>query len=268
MADAALPLLKGAPSPDISNVRGLSGRLRRQEHARPAVKGGAGFAFVLAAIALTPHLVQVQGSAGQASAPGTITGNVKLTTRVRGTPLPANAYQPRGVGRQVPAGVPEIRNVVVYLRGAAARGPLQAVTREIRQEGETFQPRVLAITRGSSVSFPNADPYFHNVFSLSSAATFNLGRFPQHQTRVREFTKAGLVKVYCQIHSHMSASILVLDHPHFVVPELDGSFTLDGVPPGQYTLVGWHERVGERTSPVEVSEGARISVDLTLPVED
>jgi hypothetical protein len=118
------------------------------------------------------------------------------------------------------------------------------------------------------VSFPNADPFFHNVFSLSSAATFNLGRFPQNQTRVREFTKPGLIKVYCQIHSHMSATILVLDHPYFAVPELDGTFTLDGVPAGRYTLVGWHERVGERTSPVEIGPGARVSVDLALPVED
>jgi hypothetical protein len=123
-------------------------------------------------------------------------------------------------------------------------------------------------SRGSSVGFPNDDPFFHNVFSLSSAATFNLGRFPQHQTRVREFTRTGLVKVYCQIHSHMSASILVLDHPYFVVPELDGTFTLDGVPAGRYTLVGWHERVGERTSPIEIAAGARTTVDLALPVED
>ena len=85
---------------------------------------------------------------------------------------------------------------------------------------------------------------------------------------MREFTKPGLIKVYCQIHSHMSATILVLDHPYFAVPELDGTFTLDGVPAGRYTLVGWHERVGERTSPVEIAAGARVSLDLALPVED
>ncbi len=197
-----------------------------------------------------------------------MTGNVRLTTRVRGNALPANAYQPRGVGRQATGSVPEIRNVVVYLRGATARGVLSVARHEIRQEGEAFQPRVLAITRGSSVGFPNADPYFHSVFSLSSAATFNLGRFPQAQTRVREFAKTGLVKVYCQIHSHMSATILVLDHPYFAVPALDGTFALDDVPPGRYTLVGWHERVGERTRPVEIVAGGRVSADLALPVEN
>ena len=246
-------------------MRETLGRLKWPGGTRPATRQGlpACTALLLVALVLTAPLLL-----GQSQASGSVTGNVRLTTRVRGTPLPANAYQPRGVGRQAAGGVPEIRNVVVYLRGASARGPLPAATHQIRQEGEAFHPRVLAITRGSSVSFPNADPFFHNVFSLSSAATFNLGRFPQQQTRVREFTKPGLIKVYCQIHSHMSATILVLDHPYFVVPELDGAFTLDGVPTGRYTLVGWHERVGERTSPVEIAAGARVSVDLALPVED
>ena len=231
--------------------------------AASTIRGLLAATVLVGAVGLAPALLRGQGPAG-----GTVTGNVRLTTRVRGTPLPANAYQPRSVGRQAPGSLPEIRNVVVYLRGASARGPLPVATHEIRQEGEAFHPRVLAITRGSSVAFPNADPYFHNVFSLSSAATFNLGRFPQGQVRVRELGKPGLVKVYCQIHSHMSATILVLDHPYFVVPELDGTFAIDGVPPGRYMLVGWHERVGERTSPVEIAAGARVSVDLALPVED
>ncbi len=129
-------------------------------------------------------------------------------------------------------------------------------------------PRVLAVTRGSAVSFPNADPYFHNVFSLSRAATFDLGRFRQGQTREQQFTKPGLIKVYCHIHSHMSASILVLDHPYFAVPRLDGSFTLADVPPGRYTIVGWHERVGERSSTIEVEARRTASIELSLPVED
>ena len=93
-------------------------------------------------------------------------------------------------------------------------------------------PRTVAITRGSTVDFPNGDPFFHNVFSLSRAANFNLGRFARGQSRGREFTKAGTVKVYCDIHSHMSATILVFDHPYFTIPELDGSFELPAVPAG------------------------------------
>jgi plastocyanin len=208
------------------------------------------------------------GSRGQAAGDGTVAGRVTLTSRVRGVPLPANAYQPRAVGRQAPSGAPEIRNVVVFLRGAPFKGELRQGKFDIRQEREAFLPRVLAVTRGSTVGFPNGDPFFHNVFSLSSAAAFNLGRYPPGQTRSREFTRTGLVKVYCQIHSHMSATIMVLDHPYFAVPELDGSFTLPGAPPGRYTVVGWHERVGEREVPVEVAAGGRAVVELTLPVED
>src|SRR5262245_54609332 len=116
--------------------------------------------------------------------------------------------------------------------------------------------------------FPNADPFFHNVFSLSGAATFDLGRFPQGSSKSWVFNKPGLVRVYCHIHSHMSATILVLDHPYFAVPEMDGSFSLAGIPPGRYTVVGWHERVAERQSMVEIAAGRTTTVDLSLPVED
>ena len=128
-------------------------------------------------------------------------------------------------------------------------------------------PHVVAITRGSTVDFPNDDPIFHNVFSLSSAATFDLRRYPPGQSRSETFTKAGLVKV-CHIHSHMSATILVLDHPYFTIPNLDGSFELPNVPPGQYTLVGWHERVGEHTATIDVEAGKPASINFSLPVED
>jgi hypothetical protein len=159
--------------------------------------------------------------------------------------------------------------VVVYLKDVAYRGALPIYHERIVQEHEAFVPRVLAITRGSTVDFPNDDPIFHNVFSLSSASTFNLGRYPKGQSRAREFTKPGLVKIFCQIHSHMSASILVLAHPYFAVPDgPDGSFTLPDVPAGTYTIVGWHERVGEHASAIQVLAGRTTDVEIALPVED
>jgi len=138
----------------------------------------------------------------------------------------------------------------------------------LHQQNEMFVPHVLAITRGSTVEFPNDDAFFHNVFSLSSAAKFNLGRYPRGETRPWKFAKAGLVKVFCDIHSHMSASILVLDHPYFTIPAPDGSFVIAGVPSGQYMLIGWHERVGERAATVQVQAGQTSTIDLTVPVED
>jgi plastocyanin len=210
----------------------------------------------------------VAALAGQSPEAGTITGHVRLTTRIRGTALPSNVYQPRAVSNHEGAPIPEIKNVVIYLKGVAFEGTLPVSHQTIRQENEAFVPRVVAVTRGSTVDFPNADPFFHNVFSLSSASSFDLGRYPMGHQKSATFTKAGLVKVYCHIHSQMSATIVVLDNPYFTIPELDGSFTLPDIPPGNYTIVGWHERVGERTGTVRVQPGGVSSIDLSLPVED
>lgn len=203
-----------------------------------------------------------------AAAPGVISGHVTLTTRLRGVPIATNAYAPRAVTQQAMPAAPELRSVVVYLKDVAFAGPLPLARAQIRQEGESFSPRVVAITRGSTVEFPNFDPYFHNVFSLSGAATFDLGRYPDGQSRARQFTRAGVVKVYCHIHSQMSATVLVLDHPYFVTPDPDGHFTLPAVPPGEYTLVGWHERVGEYTTRVTVASGQTTVAELSLPVTE
>ena len=207
-------------------------------------------------------------SPAQAPDTGSIVGHVTLTARITGRALPSTAYPTRAVGAHDPTAIPEIQNVVVYLKDVTFRGTPPQTPAELRQEHETFVPHVLAVTRGSTVDFPNGDPIFHNVFSLSSAATFDLRRYPRGQSRRQSFPKAGIVKVYCNIHSHMSATILVLDNPYFAIPELDGRFELPNVPPGQYTLVGWHERVGERRTAVRVERGKTATVDIALPVED
>jgi plastocyanin len=207
-------------------------------------------------------------SAPAPSPSGTVTGRVTLTSRMRGVPIGTSAYAPRAVTGQAAPGTPEMQNVLLYLKGVAATGPLQTSRVQIRQQGESFSPRVVAITRGSSVDFPNFDPFFHNVFSLAPAATFDLGRYPDGQSRTRQFTKAGIVKVYCHIHSQMSATIVVLDHPYFVTPDADGRYRIREVPPGHYTLIGWHERVGEQQTPIVVSAGQTTTLDVSLPVGD
>ena len=210
----------------------------------------------------------VAAAGGQSAETGSIAGHVTLTSRVKGAALASTAYPTRAVSSAVTHPIPEITNVVVYLEGVEFRGPPAPVKAVLLQEHETFVPHVVAITRGSIVEFPNEDPIFHNVFSLSSAAAFDLRRYPRGQSRSQLFAKPGIVKVYCHIHSHMSATILVLDQPYFTVPAVDGSFELADVPPGEYTVVGWHERVGERLARVRVERGRTATVDLSLPVEE
>ena len=120
--------------------------------------------------------------------------------------------------------------------------------------------------RSSTIDFPNADPFFHNVFSLSRGATFDLGRYPKGVSKDRRFTNAGLVKVYCHIHSHMTAAIMVFDHPFFRIPAADGTFTLDDVPAGSYEISAWHERIGESTNSIKVEPGRTARVDFALPM--
>ena len=219
------------------------------------------------ALASLLAVLVVATAGGQTPDTGSIVGHVTLTA-AKGRPLPSTAYPTRAVGSSDPTALPNIKTVVVYLKDVAFRGALPPTKAELRQEHETFVPHVLAITRGSTVEFPNDDPIFHNVFSLSSAASFDLRRYPKGQSRSQPFPKAGIVKVYCNIHSHMSATILVLDHPYFVIPNLDGTFELPNIPTGTHAIVGWHERVGERRLEVKVERGKATTADIILPVED
>jgi len=158
-------------------------------------------------------------------------------------------------------------SVVVFVKDAPVAAALAPTRARMMQQDEAFVPKVLAITRGSTVEFPNGDPFFHNVFSLSRDATFDLGRFRRGDTRSRVFGKAGLVKVFCHLHSHMSATIMVFDHPYFRIPAADGAFGITDLPPGTYQLSAWHERIGESVREIRVEPGQTVRVEFALPVD-
>ncbi len=138
----------------------------------------------------------------------------------------------------------------------------------IRQRDEAFTPRVVAVTVGSDVEFPNDDPLYHNVFSLSRIRTFNLGRYPRGDTRTVRFDRPGVVKIFCEIHSHMSATVMVFDHPWFTVPNEAGQFELTGVPAGERQITARHERLGDTTVNVRVELGRTLQADFVLPVPE
>jgi plastocyanin len=198
---------------------------------------------------------------------GRIDGVVRLLTTTDAG-IASGAYPTRRVSRPA-ARASEIANVIVFLRSGTPErsGALPTTRAQMVQKDESFVPRVLAVTRGSTVEFPNSDPYFHNVFSLSRGASFDLGRFPRGESRARTFTNTGLIKVYCHLHSHMSASIMVFGHQHFVIPDADGGFVLDNVPPGEHELSAWHERIGESKKPITVEPGRTTHLEFALPME-
>ena len=148
---------------------------------------------------------------------------------------------------------------------AAAESVLSATSgtrAQLAQSNQAFVPRVLVIGVGGHVDFPNQDPIYHNVFSLSPVRRFDLGKYPRGRSRRVQFPRPGLVNVYCDIHSDMEAFVLVLPHHGFTRPSASGVFQLPNLPAGQYTVRVWHPDFGERTAKVEVPETGMVAVDL------
>lgn len=132
------------------------------------------------------------------------------------------------------------------------------------QRRETFVPHVLAIVAGSVVDFPNNDETYHNVFSLSRTKPFDLGRYAAGRSKSVRFDRPGIVRVFCDIHSHMSAFILVFSHRYFAVTDNQGRYRLENVPPGSYNLVVWNEAAEERRRVVIPEQGGDVEVNVSL----
>lgn len=129
---------------------------------------------------------------------------------------------------------------VVYLQGvpdSKPRGRSKVI--EIRQIDENFEPKVAVVTVGTKISFPNDDKMFHNVYSRSKAAAFDLGQYKSGTTKVIKMEQPGTVEVYCNLHHDMRATVLVVDTKHYAMTDHDGSFEIRNVPVGTYRYVSW-----------------------------
>jgi plastocyanin len=143
----------------------------------------------------------------------------------------------------------DFSGVVISLKPVSGPAPARAADSRavMAQSDKTFAPHVLAVAVGASVEFPNNDPIFHNAFSSYNGQIFDIGLYPPGSTRSVRFRREGVVRVFCNIHSSMSAVIVVLGTPYFAVTKKDGSFAIPSVPPGEYQMDVFHERATEAT---------------------
>jgi plastocyanin len=159
------------------------------------------------------------------------------------------------------------RRAVVYFE-AAPRGAFEdreSARVSLDQRNETFVPHLLAITAGTTVDFPNHDRTYHNVFSLSKAKRFDLGRYAAGSSKSVRFDRPGIVRVFCDIHSHMNAFILVFGHRFFAVTDDDARYVIEGVPPGTYLLSAWFEgAVREQRGLTVTADPRTIDLDFTV----
>jgi plastocyanin len=165
------------------------------------------------------------------------------------------------VVEEAPVSANAVQEVILYLEGAGGGRGVHP-TPSMRQRNKTFVPRVLPVKVGTTVEFPNLDPFYHNVFSYSKLKKFDLGRYSSGQSKSLTFESPGVVKVFCEIHSQMKGYIVVLDTDAFTLPDADGSFKIESVPAGKYTLVAWHPSFDPRTISVTVGAAGTSRVDV------
>ncbi len=152
---------------------------------------------------------------------------------------------------------PDLSDAVLYLETpAAVTTAARPVTVEIAITDKTYAPHVVVVPLGSTVRFPNHDPFNHNVFSVSEPNSFDLGLYGRGEAKSYTFAHPGLVRVYCNVHPRMVAYVLVMENRYYAQPGSDGSFAIDNVPAGRYRLHVWHERIpSEVVKDVSAADG-------------
>ena len=211
-----------------------------------------------AALSMSPVQGSQRGVRG-----GAIRGRVELR---RVTAAPERRPNVAELGAPEDRDLPDRLRSVVYLE-TAPRGAFEqpeAMHATMDQRNQTFVPHILAITTGTVVDFPNSDRIYHNVFSLSKAARFDLGRYPTGSSKTVRFDRPGIVRVFCEIHSEMNAFILVFSHRFFSVTDTDGRYRIDGVPPGTYNVIAWNEGTSSDPKPATVTDGGIAELDFAL----
>ncbi|MEZ5366655.1 MAG: hypothetical protein R2748_31020 [Bryobacterales bacterium] len=229
------------------------------------------FLFAVLAAALALQAPVAAAATAETALGGGVAGRIFITRKLTKSRAPAPGAYQRGVAvrpgeREGDFVQAELRRTAIYVESAAAL-PARPVTVEIEQQDRIFRPETVVIPVGSSVSFPNLDPIFHNVFSLSKPQAFDLGNYPRNETRVVKFSKPGIVPVYCHLHPDMRATVVVAPNSWATMPGPDGRYQLPPLPPGEYTIVVWHRSAGFFRETVTMPRKAGEGLDFRVPVD-
>lgn len=168
------------------------------------------------------------------------------------------------VGKIDVSGVRDARDVVVFLEDVKGDFKPQVDKPSIDQNNLTFNPHVLPILVGTTVEYPNNDNVMHNVFSPSKTKRFNLGTYGGGKVREMTFDKPGVVVILCNVHAEMSAYIVILENPYFVLTGPDGEFTINNIPPGTYKIKTWHEKLKEQEQEITLDKDESKNINFSL----
>ncbi len=159
----------------------------------------------------------------------------------------------------------ERERVVIWIEG---NGPLKSsATASMQQANRRFEPDMVVIPAGGTVTFPNMDPIFHNVFSLSKPKSFDLGNYPKGDSRNVTFPKPGIVYVNCHLHPNMAGVIVVTPNTWYSKVPKDGDFAIHDIPPGTYTIVAWHKAAGFIHREIQVVDGRENVANFLVPID-
>ena len=156
------------------------------------------------------------------------------------------------------------KDVLVYLENVEGKFEPPQENPVIDQKDLTFVPHILPVLVGTKVLFANNDKVKHNVFSPSECCKFNLGTYDAGVVREVTFDTLGVTNVLCNVHTEMSAFIIILQNPYFAITDPDGKFSIKNIPPGTYKIKTWHEKLREKEQDVTVVEEELVTIDFRL----
>jgi plastocyanin len=167
-------------------------------------------------------------------------------------------------GKVACKGVRDCADAVVYVDAIAGKTfPAPQEHQRINQQNLVFDPHVLPVLVGTTVDFLNSDTVQHNVFSPDACAEkFNLGTWPKGQMRSYTFKKDCVATLLCKVHPEMEAFVIAVPTPYHAVAKADGSFKIDNVPDGSYTVKVWHPKLKAASKPVTVAGATEAAFEI------